>query len=108
MEYIGKYKEMADQFRKDGCDEYTIEKFIRQEMETDEFAKGNGCTDIEAVKLWRSYPDDIKQIWLNNAFCINCGNASFKKGYNLRRDKFGVVIEGHCSKCGEKIVRCCD
>ncbi len=37
MKYTGKYIEMAEQFRKDGCDEYTVEKFIRQEMEMDEF-----------------------------------------------------------------------
>lgn len=30
MKCTGKYKEMAEQFWKDGCDEYTIEKFIRQ------------------------------------------------------------------------------
>ena len=37
MEYKGKYKKMAEQFRKDGADEYTVEKWIRQEMEQDEF-----------------------------------------------------------------------
>ena len=25
--YTGKYKQMAEEFRKDGCDKYTIEKF---------------------------------------------------------------------------------
>lgn len=37
------------------CDEYTIEQFIRREMETDGFTKGGGTTDLEAVKLWKSY-----------------------------------------------------
>ena len=59
MKYTGKYKEMAEQFQKDGCDEYTIEQFIRREMETDGFTKGGGTTDLEAVKLWKSYPDEI-------------------------------------------------
>lgn len=36
--YKGKYAEMAERFRKDGCDEYTVEKFIRQQMEEDEKA----------------------------------------------------------------------
>lgn len=40
--YTGKCAEMAEQFRKDGLDEYTIDKFIRQEMERDEFEKGKG------------------------------------------------------------------
>ncbi len=30
MECIGKYKEMTEQFRKNGCDGYTIERFIRK------------------------------------------------------------------------------
>lgn len=108
MEYTGKYKEMAEQFCKNGCDEYTIERFIQKEMEADKFAKGEGATDIEAARLWKNYSDEIKEMWLHNAFCINCRNTSFKPEYNLRKDKFGVVIEGFCVKCGEKIVRCCD
>ena len=99
---------MAEQFRKDGADEYTVEKFIRQEMEMDEFRKGEGTTDVEAVRLWKSYQDEAKEMWFNNAFCLNCGVASFRPGYNLRKDKFGVVIEGNCSKCGGRIARCCD
>lgn len=108
MEYTGKYKKMAEEFRKDGCDEYTVEKFIRQEMEADEFRKGENTTDIAALRLWKKYSEEEKELWLHNAFCIHCGNASFKPGYNLRKGKFGVVIEGLCDKCGEKIARCCD
>lgn len=108
MKYKRKYKEMAEQFQKDECDEYTVEKFILQEMEADELRKGKGITDMEALRLWKMYPNEAKEMWLNNAFCANCGKASFKLGYNLRKDKFGVVIEGFCDKCGERIVRCCD
>ncbi len=64
--------------------------------------------DIKAVRLWKSYSDETKEMWLHNAFCINCGNASFRPGYNLRKDKFGLVIEGFCEKCEGWIVRCCD
>ena len=49
-------------------------------METDGFTKGGGTTDLEAVKLWKSYPDEMKEIWFHNAFCINCGK------YHLSRD----------------------
>ena len=54
--YEGKYAEMAERFRKDGCDEYTVEKFIRQQMEEDEFEKGYGTTDIEAIKEFGPCP----------------------------------------------------
>ncbi len=108
MKYEGKYKEMTEQFRKDGCDEYTIEKFIRQEMEADEFARGEGTTDIEAFRIWKTCPEEVKNIWLHNAYCRNCGVASFKPGYNLRKDKYGIVIEGYCDKCGNRIARFCE
>jgi hypothetical protein len=108
MKYTGKYKKMAEEFRKEGCDDATIEKFIRREMEDDEFQKGDGTTDIAALKLWKEYPENAKQMWLHNAFCSKCGNTSFKSGYNLRIDKVGVVIQGYCAKCGSKIARVCD
>ena len=108
MQYTGKYKEMADQFRRDGCDEYTVEKFIRQEMELDEFRKGYGSTDIEAAKVWKTYPDERKRLYLNNAFCPNCHVASFAPGYNIRKSGWGLILEGKCSKCGHPIARTCD
>ena len=37
LEYTGKYKEMAEQFRKNGCNGYTMERFILQEMVADKF-----------------------------------------------------------------------
>ena len=64
MKYTGKYAEMEKQFQKDGADDYTIYQFIKQEMEADEFRKGEGTTDIEAVRLWNSYPDEAKDIKL--------------------------------------------
>lgn len=108
MEYKGKYKKMAEEFRKDGCDDGMIEKFIRQEMEADEYRKESGTTSLAAVKLWNTYPEEAKEMWLHNAFCPKCGVTSFKPGYDLRKDKFGVVIEGVCIKCGGRIARCCD
>lgn len=104
--YEGKYAEMAEQFRKDGCDEYTVEKFIRREMEYDEFEKGRGTTDIEAVRIWKEYPDEVKEQILNNAFCDNCWHGVFAPGYNIRMDKFGIVIEGECKNCGAPMIYC--
>lgn len=108
MKYTGKYKEMAEQFRKDGADEYTIEKFIREEMEWDEFRKGEGTTDLEAYKIWKSWPEERRQMYLHNAFCGNCGMTSFTNEYNIRKDRRGLIVEGTCAKCGGRIRRACD
>lgn len=109
MKYPGKYKEMAEQFRKDGADEYMVEKFIREEIERDEFEKGAGTTDLEAYKIWKSWPEERRQMYLHNAFCGNCGGAtSFANGCNIRKDHWGLIVEGTCAKCGRRIRRVCD
>ena len=99
---------MSEQLRKDGCDEYTVEKFIRQEMEANEFYKRDGIIDLEAVKLWKTHPETTRDMWLYNAFCANCEVSSFAPGYILHKDKFGVMIQGKCEKCGRLMTRCCD
>lgn len=52
--------------------------------------------------------DREKRILLNNAWCSDCrdANASFAPGYTLHADKFGIVIEGNCAKCGCAVARC--
>lgn len=106
-----KYEEMARQMRADGVDgvdEAMIERFVAEEKAEDEFRRGRGTTDIEAARAWKSMPESIRQLLLGNAFCPNCGAASFASGYSLRmRDDF-VLIEGACVACGAEIARLCD
>ena len=45
-----KYEEMARQMRADGVSEETIARFIAEEMEEDEFRRGKGVTEIEALR----------------------------------------------------------
>ena len=104
--YEGKYQKMAESFRKDGLDEYSIEKFIRQEMELDEFAKGRGITDLQTAKEFNALPEDEKILATSHVFCPDCGDTSIKKGFAIRKDKFGLVLEGECSKCGKPVTRC--
>ena len=109
LQYTGKYKEMADQFRKDGADEDLIEKFIREEMELDAFEKENGTTNLQAFKTWQSWPEERKKILLNNALCGCCGGlTSFAPGYTVWKDQWGLILDGNCAKCGGKIRRVCD
>lgn len=80
-----KYDEMAQQMRVDGVD---------AERAKDEFLRGYGTTDIEAARTWRGMPESIRQLLLGNAFCPNCGTASFASGYSLRMRDGSVLIEG--------------
>ena len=108
MEYKGKYKRMAEQFRRDGADEITIARWIREEMERDEAAAGEGITDLAAWKIWQSWPEERREMYLHNAFCRNCHVTSFEQGYTVRQDRYGLIIEGKCAVCGERIARACD
>lgn len=67
-----------------------------------------GLIPFKAARTWRGMPESIRQLLLGNAFCPNCGTASFASGYSLRmRDGF-VLIGGRCATCGAEIARLCD
>ena len=72
-----KYVEMARQMRADGVGEATIARFVAEEMEEDEFRRGKGVTEIEALREWRKIPEHIRRMLLANALCRNCGTAEF-------------------------------
>ncbi|MBG9988673.1 hypothetical protein HZY88_06770 [Aerococcaceae bacterium DSM 111176] len=75
----------------------------------DGYIEKDGVTDFAAIKVWNEFPEKVRDMFLNNAFCSNCLDASFAPGYNLHLSEMGeVVIKGNCSTCGETIVRVCD
>lgn len=63
------------------------------------------CSSPKALAAWGAMSDEEKRVLLNNAWCRDA-DASFAFGYALRADKFGIVIEDKCAKCGCAIVRC--
>ena len=85
-----------------------IERFVAKEKAEAEFRRGRGTTDIEAARIWKGMPENIRQLPLGNAFCPNCGVTSFASGYSLRmRDGF-VLIKGRCAAYDAEIARLCD
>ena len=62
----------------------------------------------KALAAWDAISNEEKRILLNNAWCRDChdANASFAPGYMPRADKFGIMIEGNCAKCGCAVARC--
>ena len=81
-----KYEEMARQMRADGVSEEMTVRFVAEEMEEDEFRRGKGVTEIEALREWRKFPEQIRKLLLASAFCHNCGTTEFAPGYTLRTD----------------------
>ena len=103
-----KYEEMARQMRADGVSEETIARFVAEEMEEDEFRRGKGVTEIEALRERRKIPEHIRKLLLANAFCYNRGTMEFAPGYTLRMRHGCVLIEGCCAECGAEVARLCD
>ena len=79
-----KYEEMARQMRADGVGEEMIARFVAEEMEEDEFRRGKGVTEVEALREWRKIPEHIRKLLLANAFCHNCGTTEFAPDCTLR------------------------
>lgn len=103
-----KHKEMARQMRADGVSEEMIARFVAEEMEEDEFRRGKGVTEIEALRERRKTPEHVRKLLLANAFCHNCGTTEFAPGYTLRMRRGCVLIKGCCAKCGAEVARLCD
>lgn len=103
-----KYEEMARQMRADGVSEETIVRFVAEEMAEDEFRRGKGVTEIEALRERRKTPEHIRKLMLANAFCHNYGTTGFAPGYTLRMRHGHVLVEGRCAECGAEIARLCD
>lgn len=103
-----KYEEMARQMRADGVSEKMIVRFVAEEMAEDEFRRGKGVTEIDALREWRKIPEHIRKLLLANALRHNCGTTEFAPGYTLRMHHGCVLIEGCCAKCGAEVARLCD
>ena len=103
-----KYEEMARQMRADGVSEEMIARFVAEEVEEDEFRRGKGVTEIEALREWKKIPERIRKLLLANAFCHNCGTTEFAPGHTLHMHYGRVLIEGRCAGCGAEVARLCD
>ncbi|MDK2808154.1 MAG: hypothetical protein PWP24_889 [Clostridiales bacterium] len=73
-------------------------------VEDDEESQTGTISDMIALKKWSSIPDDLKEALLSNVFCANCGVTSIFD-YAIVRDKYGIVLQGKCAKCGDSVAR---
>lgn len=103
-----KYEETTQQMRANSVSEEMIARFVAEKVEKDEFRRGKGVTEIEALREWRKIPEHIRKLLLVNAFCHNCGTTEFAPGYTLRMRHGCVLIEGCCAECGAEVARLCD
>ena len=100
MEYTGKYKNLADQFRADGCDEaMTSLMNIAPASQMLIFI-------IQGAQRQRNPCPTTPVLLLNSAG--RGARSGTEYSYMIRKDRFGLIVEGKCAVCGSRIARCCD
>lgn len=64
----------------------------------------NRVSDMKALKKWSEIPNHGKDKFLNNVFCNSCGETMIID-YCIINDRYGIVLQGKCAKCGRKVAR---
>ena len=60
--------------------------------------------DFKAAQKWAKIPKNFQQELIRNVYCPTCFETPIMD-YTLQDDKFGVVLEGKCKKCGGDVAR---
>ena len=60
--------------------------------------------DFKATQKWLKISKNIQKQLIDNVFCSDCGVTTIVE-YTLNNDKFGVLLEGKCKKCGRDVAR---
>jgi hypothetical protein len=60
--------------------------------------------DFNALQRWNTVPKEFRQKILDNVFCSNCHTTTIVD-YEIKDNKYGVLIEGKCKKCGKDVAR---
>ncbi len=60
--------------------------------------------DFKAAQKWNQIPKNVQELLINNVFCSNCGVTTLVD-YSIHNDKYGVLLNGKCKKCGRDVTR---
>lgn len=63
-----------------------------------------GKVDIAAARKWSTLPRDLQRKLIENVFCSRCHITTIVD-YDILDDKFGVLLQGQCKKCGQAVAR---
>ena len=63
----------------------------------------DSISDIAAIRKWNSIPEDIRNSFLQNVFCVSCGVTTIAQGFTITEKKgLGILLNGKCMKCGHE------
>lgn len=61
-------------------------------------------SDMKALKKWSKIPPNVQRQLIENVFCSKCGVTTIVD-YGIHDDRFGIVLNGFCKKCGGRVAR---
>ena len=67
--------------------------------------EGKMTTDIEALRAWKSFPKERRDMLLSNVFCGHgCGVVTIVD-YDINVSHDGILLKGKCDKCSGPVAR---
>lgn len=57
-----------------------------------------------SLEKWNAIPKRIQELLINNVFCGTCGVTTIVD-FDIKNDELGIVLQGKCKKCGNKVAR---
>ena len=61
--------------------------------------------DFNANKKWLKIPQNFRDRITNNVYCSHCKTTVKILQFTLTDDSLGVVLNGACPKCSNKVAR---
>ncbi|MFC7372399.1 hypothetical protein ACFQPF_12010 [Fictibacillus iocasae] len=58
-----------------------------------------------ANKKWLAISKEIRSELIQNVYCTHCVDVVAIENFTINEDKFGLVLEGKCEKCGNEVAR---
>jgi hypothetical protein len=68
----------------------------------------NNVQSFAAMKEWLAIPETFRTRLLSNVFCGNCSGVTTIIDYSVNLEKLGIVLEGKCKTCQQKVARVID
>ena len=61
-------------------------------------------SDISAMKKWNAIPPDTRKLIVDTTYCRKCISTTIID-YSITDKNGGLLLSGHCQKCGLPVAR---
>jgi hypothetical protein len=62
-------------------------------------------SSLKALQIWKGIPQTTRDMLTQNVWCSHCKDAVRIVEYSIMDDKYGLVLNGACGRCGNMVAR---